>query len=130
MTEILRDITLHVRRGSDPDTLKCQVYAGWNGDAIAETDKIEKGKTTGDFFLSSDGKSLFIESSGFSGELLFAQGLLRFHDMGFVLLAVADDLDGKILIQARNPYNGELYDLTDMSSEKHLEYTILYATDV
>jgi hypothetical protein len=64
---VLRSLRLLIQDGTNVNTIKCTVISLWNGDAIAATDNISKGATTGDFTLNAAGDSLTIEASGLTG---------------------------------------------------------------
>ena len=64
---VLRVSELKIEDGTNANTIKCTLSSKWNGDAIAVTDNISAGATTGDFTLSAGGSQLTIEASGLSG---------------------------------------------------------------
>jgi hypothetical protein len=61
---VMRLSRLVLADGSDADTLKITLIDFWNGDAIAETDNVAKGATTGSFTLNAAGKLLTFPVTG------------------------------------------------------------------
>ena len=69
---VFRQVYFYISDGTNVLTIKCQAFAIWNGDTIAEVDNIGKGATVGVFSLSADGQKLTIDASAFSGNIKLA----------------------------------------------------------
>jgi len=69
---VLRLIYFYLTDGTNVDTIKCNAFDVWNGDAIAAVDNIGRGATVGVFTLEADGQKLIIDSDAFSGNIKFS----------------------------------------------------------
>ena len=128
MGRVLRLSELTVADGTAADTLKCTLASVWNGDAIAETDNVAKGATTGNFTLDAGGTTLTIETTGISGDTVMALGLKSFNSAGPFLDCDVRAATNDIQIVLRNPTSGDAQDICGHVDNGSIKILILYIT--
>jgi len=126
---VLRFSELYIHNGTDDTTLKCQLLDHWNGDAIAETDNIAKGATTGDFSFSADGKLLTIEASGLSGNALAVFGTIYFNYTFAPVNSYACCSANDILISIYDHTAGDYINIEELVNTGSVYLSLLYITD-
>jgi len=126
---ILRASYLRIDNGTNASTLKCQLYSRWNGDAIAETDNIAKGATTGHFTLSSDGQTLKIEASGLSGNAIYSLGTIYGNYSTTDLIGNVRTESNDLVVRLRNSNTGANEDMTVLVDTGLIYVEIFYITD-
>ena len=127
---VLRDSYLKVEDGTNANTLKCTLVSRWNGDAIAETDNIAKGATTGNFTLHASGYQLTIEAAGLSGNAVAVLSCSPHANTSTVVL----DPDGTvtsndIIITFYGATDGSLLDATVLVDTGSFRIRLTYLTD-
>lgn len=128
----LRNSYLLVKNGTNANTVKPSFTARWNGDTISEVDNLGKGNTSGNFELSSDGKSLYIKVDGLSGSGLFAMGNPLYICIGataIVSITALSETTGDLRLQVNNPVDGSLYDLTVLVDTGNINVDTFYLTN-
>jgi len=126
---VFRTAALLIKNGTNASTLKCQLISRFNGDAIAETDNIAKGATTGNFTLDSAGQALTILNSGITGTPLWASGVLIYNKASVTAGHQIAVSGSDIVIYFWNPATGANYDLTVLVDTGQLTVDIYYITD-
>lgn len=125
---VLRFGSLTVDDGTNAATLKCTLVSMFNGDAIAETDNVAKGATTGSWTLSASGKELLIEAAGLSGNVVATLGVMKHNASGDnTLYADVDPISNDIALSVRAA--GATVDLTTLVDTGIMVFNILYITD-
>jgi hypothetical protein len=125
---ILRESELTLADGTGADTLKCTLASVWNGDAIAETDNVAKGATTGNFTLSADGTTLTVEAAGLSGNCVMSFPAKSFNSAGPFLDCDVRAATNDIQVILRNPTSGAGQDLCGHVDNGTVKILILYIT--
>lgn len=120
---------LFIKDGTNSATLKCQVVNRWNGDAIAETDNIAKGATTGNFTLSADGQTLTIKASGLSGNVVCCEGFMYYNACTIDVLPDVYPSGNDIVINIFTTPQGSAQDITSLANGGFIYIYIPYITD-
>lgn len=123
----LRASWMHIKDGTNANTLKCSVGNNWNGDVIAETDNIVKNGTTGHFTLNSTGTTLEIEATGLAGNVVFAQAVVAANLSGERIHQNTVAKTNKIRIVMFDDTG--LQDITVLVNTGEVDLNILYMTD-
>ena len=127
---VLNLISLTITDGTDPDTIKCSVLALYNGTAITAVDNIGKDETSGDFTLESDGTFVYLNTSGFPGNLVRVLMDQAVSDNGTDIRLSVGAGGGSIAIYAYAPGDsGTFLDFTTLVNTGQLRSTILFVTD-
>ena len=126
---IFRSINFEIDNGTNDFTLKCASTTIWNGDDIAQTDNIGKDGTTGDFSLRADGVKLTIETSGLTGNCVFAFGSVVDNASAVSLNAQIYAQNSDIVIYLNNSATGAAQDITALVDTGTIRMYIIYITD-
>lgn len=125
---VLRGILLYIQNGSNPNTLKCEVFSRWNGDVIAIQDNIAKDATTGHFKLNAAGTLLTILNAGLTGDALYAISNPYANSSTTELLTFVIRATDGITYQAQGLSDGTAKDLTSVIEGGSFGVHILYIT--
>lgn len=126
---VIRGSYIYIDNGTTGISLKCTLTSRWNGDAIAQTDDIGKGATTGSFTLDADGKVLTIEAAGLSGNVNYAMGTMYYNASGVEALEHIRATGNDIVIGVGVPTAGTALDITTLVDTGQMQMQILYITD-
>lgn len=121
---VLRVSEITIEDGTAADTLKCTVASIWNGDAIATTDNIAKGATTGNFTLDAGGTALTVDTTA----TVTALGLKSFNSAGPFLDCDVRGAANDIQIVLRNPTSGAAQDICGHVNNGMIKIFLLYIT--
>ena len=114
--------------GTNAATLKITVTNLWNGDAIAETNNVAKGATTGNYQLSAGGNYLDVNDSGLTGVPVFADMVVTANGTGTAILA-RSTIDGNdIRTYFTNAATGADVDLTTLVDSGVIYIRLMYLT--
>lgn len=127
----LRQIQITIEDGTNANTLKITVVSLFDGDAIATTDNVAKGATTGNFTLDAAGEVLTIEAAGLTGNAVMNHSVLEkdtsnTSDPTLEVHVVANDLTFQI---ESNGVNQDLTSLTDVGGFTSIIIVCMYLTD-
>jgi len=126
---VFRNVDLLIEDGTNANTIKCTLINKFNGDAIAATDNISKGATTGDFTLSASGAILNIESSGLSGNVLSCMASLLKGGVNVNVTPYVYRTNNVIYVQLLEMLAGTAQDLTSLADAGSPRLSIFYITD-
>jgi len=126
---VIRGSHLVIDNGTNAATLKCTLSSRWNGDAIAQTDNIAKGATTGHFTLNADGTTLRIEAAGLTGNALYAFFNLSHNASGTAVNCYGFISSNDITFYLRDAAAGTNLDMTTLVDTGNFYVDILYITD-
>lgn len=126
---VLRFSTLTITYGAQADTLKCTLGARFNGDAIALTDNIAKGQTTGHYTLDANGVFLTIEAAGLTGNVVAAFAMVYINQCQTDLTPYSNAVSNDILLKCTKTLDGTDIDLTAAAQAGHIYLYVLYITD-
>jgi len=118
----LRMGRLTIADGTNPSTLKCTLVSEWNGDAIAATDNIAKGATTGDFTLNAAGTILTVEL----GDVLGCMGFVGSGIVNNVYTAGVNVVGADLTVRLRAGATNQ--DLTVLVDSDTYNISLLYVT--
>ncbi|KKN52572.1 hypothetical protein LCGC14_0611240 [marine sediment metagenome] len=126
---IVRTSYITIANGSNASTLKCTLVSRWNGDAIAETDNVAKGATTGSFTLDAAGTHLRVEAAGLTGNVLYTLANI-IHNASNTSISTWTEADANdIEIQLKLITTGTAQDMTVLVDTGIILLDILYITD-
>lgn len=125
---VLRCSNIKVENGTNASTLKCTVTSLWNGDAIAATDNVSKGATTGSFTLDAGGQDLTVEAAGLSGNVQMVVGVLRINAITAYRIPDVRVSSNDIVISLRNS-SAVQQDMTTDVDTGQFQLVLLYITD-
>lgn len=127
---VLRFSLLKIDDGTNANTLKCTLSSIWNGDAIAETDNVAKGATTGDFTFNAGGDELTLEiPSAESHNVLVAVGNIRRNAGGTAATADIQVVSNDIYVSMRNAASGGQLDMTVLVDTGLMYINLISITD-
>jgi len=126
---VLRGSYVRLDDGSVGDSLKCTLVALWNGDAIAETDNVAKGATTGHFKLNATGTQLIILNTGLTGGLLFVVANIIINATAQALLTFPGTHVDGIRLELQGISDGTSKDMTGLVDVADVYVQLLYITD-
>lgn len=128
---VIRHSILYIIDDSDEvDEIICTFLSQWNGDSIAQVDKIGKGETQGDFTLSISGEALTINNSGLSGNVITVLGsILADNETGTALICDVRENATDIRVAFKNSADGSDLDITQLVDNGELTVRITYITD-
>lgn len=125
----LRACYVTIQDGTNANTLKCTLSNHWNGDALAAVDNIAKDSTGTYYSLSATGTTLTILHAAFTGNALYAIGVISINYSGTAIhIQVTKQADGIRFICA-NPTTGAGIDLTGLVDVGDIYINFLYLTD-
>ncbi|MFX0121491.1 MAG: hypothetical protein ACFFBQ_17535 [Promethearchaeota archaeon] len=125
----IRFAELLIDDGTNADTLKCTLFAKWNGDNIAVTDNIAKGATTGNYTLTADGKGLTIEATGITGNCVAAHAELMRGKCNVDVTSYCYAVTNDIYISLLEMLTGSIQDICALVDTGAPRLSILYVTD-
>jgi len=123
-----RACLLILKDGTNANTIKGSLFSRYNGDVIAETDNIAKGATTGDWTLDANGEILTIETSGLTGDAIYAFGSVILNPSGSAFDVYFSASTNDILLSVRNAGSAALLDLTSMVNAGWFYFEFIYIT--
>ena len=126
---MIRGSLLTIEDGTNAATLKCTLASRWNGDAIAATDNIAKGATTGDFTLDAAGDTLTIEATGLTGNAVYAIGVIVSNASGTHILVDIYAAGNDIVLDFQSGPSAGAVDLTTLVDTGTIYIEVLYVTD-
>jgi hypothetical protein len=125
---VLRLSELTIEDGTAADSAKCTLASVWNGDAIAATDNVAKGATTGNFTLNAGGDELIIETTGITGNTIMAFPAKSYNSAGPMLDCDVRASANDIKIVLRNPTSSAAQDICGHVNNGSIKILILYLT--
>lgn len=126
---VLRCSYIFFDNGSVGDSLKCNLVALWNGDAIAVTDNIAKGATTGHFKLNATGTRLTILNTGLTGDARFAMANIIINATNQACLVYPGIQGDGVRLELQGLSDGTAKDLTSVVDLGDVYVQLLYLTD-
>lgn len=127
---VLRHSRLTIQDGTNASTIKCTLSAYWNGDAIAATDNISKGATTGDFTLGANGAELGVEETGLSGNCVAViSGTIGLNASQTDITVDAYQVNNNIRLDFYDTATGAVADLTTLVDTGMIFVEVSYITD-
>lgn len=125
---VLRAVKLQITY-EDATKSSYELVSMWNGDAEADT-PLAKSGTSGNYSLSASGAILTVAAAAFSGNLVFATGIVAQNHTGDAVMADVYAQGNDLLVNlTQNVSGGGAWDATTLiASGELLNINILYIT--